>query len=224
MEIGYAVVRSHWGRRIATEAVRQLMGIIRKRSDVDRVVAHTPLDRPESARVVEKAGFTFVREIEDTHEGATLRVKEWELRLDRPLSSSPTATSHRLASPEGLFNTRSGERQERSSLQPVKRILRGVKRDPGSLSQSPPETGPERAIGHRPRRASTLHGGRGDHARDWRLRMSATRRQKGEAPTTSPRSGLLFNMRSPFLKSDELAPAEGLEPPTRWLTATCSAD
>lgn len=83
VEIGYAVVRSHWGRGIATEAVRELLHIIRKRSDVERVVAHTPLDRPESARVVEKAGFTFVREVEDSHEGETLRVKEWELRLER---------------------------------------------------------------------------------------------------------------------------------------------
>jgi len=83
VEIGYAVVRSHWGRGIATDAVRELLHIIRKRSDVERVVAHTPLDRPESARVVEKAGFTFVREVEDSHEGETLRVKEWELRLER---------------------------------------------------------------------------------------------------------------------------------------------
>lgn len=84
VEIGYAVVRSHWRRGIATEAVRELIRIIRERSDVERVVAHTPLDRPESARVVEKAGFTFVREVEDSHEGQTLRVKEWELRLERP--------------------------------------------------------------------------------------------------------------------------------------------
>ena len=79
VEIGYAVVPSHWGRGIATEAVRALMRVITPRPDVQRVVAHTPLDRPESARVVEKAGFTFVREVEDTHEGVTLRVKEWEL-------------------------------------------------------------------------------------------------------------------------------------------------
>lgn len=84
VEIGYAVVPSHWGRGIATLAVRELTGIIRRRSDVERIVAHTPRDRPESARVVEKAGFTFVREIQDTHEGAMLRVKEWELRLERP--------------------------------------------------------------------------------------------------------------------------------------------
>jgi RimJ/RimL family protein N-acetyltransferase len=81
VEIGYAVVQSRRGRGLATEAVRELLDIIRKRSDVERIVAHTPLDRPESARVLEKAGFSLVGEIEDTHEGATLRVKEWELPI-----------------------------------------------------------------------------------------------------------------------------------------------
>jgi RimJ/RimL family protein N-acetyltransferase len=83
VEIGYAVVRSHWGQGIATEAVRELLGILREHADVERVVAHTPLDRPESARVVEKAGFSFVREMEDTHEGVVVRVKAWELRVVR---------------------------------------------------------------------------------------------------------------------------------------------
>ena len=81
VEIGYAIVKSQWGRGLATAAVRELLRVFATQSDVKRVVAHTPLDRPESARVVEKAGFAFVREIEDTHEGEVLRVKEWELVL-----------------------------------------------------------------------------------------------------------------------------------------------
>ena len=83
VEIGYAVVRSRWGRGIATAAVRELVRRMGERSDVQRVVAHTPLDRPESARVVEKAGFAFVREVEDTHEGVVVCVKEWELPITR---------------------------------------------------------------------------------------------------------------------------------------------
>lgn len=81
VEIGYALVRSHWGRGIATAAVRAFVDRIRHRSDVQRVVAHTPLDRPESARVVQKAGFMFVGELEDIHEGVILKVQEWELLL-----------------------------------------------------------------------------------------------------------------------------------------------
>lgn len=81
VEIGYAVVRSHWGRGIATDAVRELMRLLRQRADLVRVVAHTPLDRPESARVLQKAGFTLMCEVDDTHEGETVRAQEWELRL-----------------------------------------------------------------------------------------------------------------------------------------------
>jgi hypothetical protein len=45
-------------------------------------VAHAPLERPESGRVVEKAGFAMVREMDDTdEEGNVLRVKEWELTV-----------------------------------------------------------------------------------------------------------------------------------------------
>jgi hypothetical protein len=54
----------------------------RETSEVRRIVAHTPLERPESGRVLEKAGFAMVREIEDTDDtGNVVRVKEWELAV-----------------------------------------------------------------------------------------------------------------------------------------------
>jgi RimJ/RimL family protein N-acetyltransferase len=45
VEIGYAIVESHWRRGIATAAVRELVRRIALRADVERVVAHTPFDR-----------------------------------------------------------------------------------------------------------------------------------------------------------------------------------
>jgi hypothetical protein len=55
---------------------------VREASEVRRIVAHTPLERPESGRVLEKAGFAMVREMDDVDEaGDVLRVKEWELAL-----------------------------------------------------------------------------------------------------------------------------------------------
>ena len=52
----------------------------REASEVRRIVAHTPLERPESGRVLEKAGFGMVREMEDEDaEGNVVRVKEWAL-------------------------------------------------------------------------------------------------------------------------------------------------
>jgi [ribosomal protein S5]-alanine N-acetyltransferase len=81
-EIGYAVVESQRRRGYATAAVEALVAEIREAPEPRRIVAHTPLDRPESARVVEKAGFTMLRETDDVDEaGNTLRVKEWELTL-----------------------------------------------------------------------------------------------------------------------------------------------
>jgi RimJ/RimL family protein N-acetyltransferase len=80
-EIGYAVVRSCWGRGYATDAVRAIVARARDVGDIDRVVAHTPLDRPASARVLEKAGFTLVGEHDDEHDGVPMRVRRWELAL-----------------------------------------------------------------------------------------------------------------------------------------------
>ncbi|MFC5064583.1 GNAT family N-acetyltransferase [Actinomycetospora atypica] len=79
IEIGYAIVGSHRNRGYATAAVEALVALAREAPTVRRVVAHTPLDRPQSGRVLEKAGFTDLREVDDADEaGTVVRVKEWE--------------------------------------------------------------------------------------------------------------------------------------------------
>lgn len=62
------VVVSCWGRGYATDAVRALLDRARDVPAIERVVASTPLDRPASGRVLEKAGFTCVGEDDDEHE------------------------------------------------------------------------------------------------------------------------------------------------------------
>ena len=80
LEIGYAVVESQRNRGYATAAVKAIVAKAREASEVRRIVAHTPLDRPESGRVLEKAGFSVVREMDDVDElGNVVRVKEWQL-------------------------------------------------------------------------------------------------------------------------------------------------
>ena len=80
IEIGYAVVESQWNRGYATGAVEALVTKAREASEVRRIVAHAPLERPESGRVLEKAGFGLVQETEDEDaEGNVVRVKQWEL-------------------------------------------------------------------------------------------------------------------------------------------------
>jgi RimJ/RimL family protein N-acetyltransferase len=83
VEIGYAVVRSCWGRGYATAAVRALVERAREVPGVDRIIGHTPLDRPASGRVLEKAGFAYAGEEQDEHEGAAIQVKRWELPVTR---------------------------------------------------------------------------------------------------------------------------------------------
>jgi RimJ/RimL family protein N-acetyltransferase len=81
VEIGYAIVRSCWSRGYATAAVGALIDRARAVSGVRRIVAHNPVDRPASGRVLQKNGFQLIGEIDDQHEGVTLRVQRWELIL-----------------------------------------------------------------------------------------------------------------------------------------------
>ncbi len=82
VEFGYAVARSCWGQGYATEAVRQLVAIALQENGIERLVAHTPLDRPASARVMEKAGFTSDGEHLDQFEGRLVPVRRWVLAVE----------------------------------------------------------------------------------------------------------------------------------------------
>jgi RimJ/RimL family protein N-acetyltransferase len=79
--IGYAVVESCWGRGYATEAVLELIARARGVAGAARIVANTPLDRPASGRVLEKAGFLLVGEEDDEHDGVPMRVRRFEIEL-----------------------------------------------------------------------------------------------------------------------------------------------
>ena len=82
IEIGYAVVESHWNRGYATAAVEALVTKARKAPHVRRIVAHTPLERPQSGRVLEKAGFALVQEMDEVDAARNvMRVKEWALAV-----------------------------------------------------------------------------------------------------------------------------------------------
>lgn len=83
VEIGYAVVESHRGRGIATAAVLQIVEVVRESGRARIVIGHTPPDLPDSSRVLEKAGFSPVGEVDDEHEGEVQRVTRWELVIDQ---------------------------------------------------------------------------------------------------------------------------------------------
>jgi len=57
-EVGYWLGREFWGRGIATEALRQFLGMVTTRP----LFAHTAKHNAGSKRVLEKCGFKVIRE------------------------------------------------------------------------------------------------------------------------------------------------------------------
>jgi ribosomal-protein-alanine N-acetyltransferase len=56
--IGYNLAYAHWGRGLATEAVRALVGLGFAQLNLNRIEATTNLDNTGSMRVLAKVGFT----------------------------------------------------------------------------------------------------------------------------------------------------------------------
>lgn len=57
-ELGYWLGRAFWGRGLATAAVREMLSLVRERPLVARVSKHNAA----SLRVVQKNGFTILRD------------------------------------------------------------------------------------------------------------------------------------------------------------------
>jgi [ribosomal protein S5]-alanine N-acetyltransferase len=62
-ELGYMLAQQYWGQGFATEAVGLLL--LNQSSDQKRFFATCDLDHPGSYRVLEKCGFSKIREIHD---------------------------------------------------------------------------------------------------------------------------------------------------------------
>ncbi|MGC2484857.1 MAG: GNAT family N-acetyltransferase [Acidimicrobiales bacterium] len=76
-EIGYGVVRSQWGRGVASSALAQLLELLEGRSL--NLYAETTLENLASQAVLTKAGFARVSERYDTHDGDLL---VWRRHVD----------------------------------------------------------------------------------------------------------------------------------------------
>jgi len=76
-EVGYWLGRKFWGRGIASEALRQFLGVVKTRPLFGRVAKHNLA----SKRVLEKCGFKFIGEDKYTNR-ANEEVNEFVLRLD----------------------------------------------------------------------------------------------------------------------------------------------
>lgn len=76
-EVGYWLGREFWGRGIASEALRQFLGVVQTRP----LVAHVAKHNLGSRRVLEKCGFKVVGEDKYLNRGNE-EVEEFILRLD----------------------------------------------------------------------------------------------------------------------------------------------
>jgi [ribosomal protein S5]-alanine N-acetyltransferase len=78
VEIGYAICPDYQGRGLATEAARGLIDYAFSHAHVKMIDAHTLPERNASAKVLEKAGMTYVGTVDEPDGG-----KVWHWRLKR---------------------------------------------------------------------------------------------------------------------------------------------
>lgn len=76
-EVAYWYGREHWGKGIATAALRELLGELRERP----LFARVTVDHTASRRVLEKVGFC-IEARESTVETSGEEAEEFLLRLD----------------------------------------------------------------------------------------------------------------------------------------------
>lgn len=75
-EIKYALLRVHWGKGLATEAVRGMLAYGVERFALRRVIATTDPENAASHRVLFKAGMTRIEDVRD-EDGETHRTFVW---------------------------------------------------------------------------------------------------------------------------------------------------
>ena len=78
-EVGYWIGREFWGKGIATEALRLLLGEIRSRP----LYAHVAKNNAASRRVLEKCGFRVLREDNAYSLEPGVEIEEYVLILER---------------------------------------------------------------------------------------------------------------------------------------------
>lgn len=61
-EIGYVLSKAYWGRRLMPEAVGALVKFCFEEFGLDALTCGHFIHNRQSARVIEKCGFTFVRQ------------------------------------------------------------------------------------------------------------------------------------------------------------------
>ncbi len=81
VEIGYEVAEDYRGNHLATEMAKLLVGNALAIPEVKLVCAHTLNEHNASTKVLEKCGFTFVKEVVDPTDGP---IWQWQIDKSNP--------------------------------------------------------------------------------------------------------------------------------------------
>lgn len=61
IEVGYVILKKHWGRGFATRILKILLAWARENIQKDKIIAFTPVNHAASERVMQKAGMMFIK-------------------------------------------------------------------------------------------------------------------------------------------------------------------
>ena len=61
IEVGYVLLKEHWGQGIATEALSALLDWARKALSAPRILAYAPINHHASIEVMKKAGMRYLK-------------------------------------------------------------------------------------------------------------------------------------------------------------------
>ena len=81
--LGYAVGRKYWNKGLASKAVENGLNFGFSKLKLKRIIADNNKDNPASARVLEKNGFSFIKEIKKKRGkiGRKINILCWEKKI-----------------------------------------------------------------------------------------------------------------------------------------------
>jgi [ribosomal protein S5]-alanine N-acetyltransferase len=62
IEVGYVILKEHWGKGLASRILKVLLAWAKENIQKDKIIAFTPVNHIASERVMQKAGMVFVKQ------------------------------------------------------------------------------------------------------------------------------------------------------------------
>ena len=79
---GYAFARKHWGKGYATQALKAAVQYFFEISDIQELHCRHEADNTASGRVMQKAGFVFIKDTKEKQDDKILDIKVYALKKE----------------------------------------------------------------------------------------------------------------------------------------------